>query len=170
MQIAVLEHDEQLVVFLRQVIRAAPLAAHRHREPRPERLLILGEVRDRDLDPIAGVIRRRVLVLHDGAEPYPAVLRGPRGLLHRTVDWEKAHAILIVGASKLDGEPDVSFACELPLSSMVWPAFTSIVVFALILIVPCLASIESLPSLHVISSVPSIDEIETPVSPDIGGL
>ncbi|MFT3691981.1 MAG: hypothetical protein QM831_02485 [Kofleriaceae bacterium] len=86
MQITVLEHDEQLVILLRQVIRAAPLARHRDRDARPKRLLILGEVRDRDLDPIARVIRRRVLILDDNTEPHPAVLLGPRGRGHRTVD------------------------------------------------------------------------------------
>ncbi|TMQ16004.1 MAG: hypothetical protein E6J90_24490 [Deltaproteobacteria bacterium] len=83
--VAVLEHHEQLVVDLRQEVGAAIGAAHRHRDPRPERRLLVIEPGELDLDAVPGVALS-VLVVDDDGELHASDLRGPLRLRHHAVD------------------------------------------------------------------------------------
>jgi hypothetical protein len=98
--VAVLEHDEELVVDFGEKVRPAIRAAHRHRDPRPVRLLGVAEPRILDLDVIAG-IAVAILVVDDDREVNAAQLGGTHRQRHHAVDREERHGqlIFLFGAS-----------------------------------------------------------------------
>jgi hypothetical protein len=85
MDVAVLEHHEQLVIDLGQHVGAALLAAHRDRDPRPERRVHVVERRELHLDPKPGVALA-VLVVDDDRELHATNLRGAARLGLGAVD------------------------------------------------------------------------------------
>jgi hypothetical protein len=94
----VLEHHEQLIVELRQEVRAALLAAHRHRDAREVGLLLLRQPRILHLHTEAGVALAFV-VLDDDREVHATQLHSAKRGCLRSIDGEEGHAIFFIGAS-----------------------------------------------------------------------
>jgi hypothetical protein len=97
--VAVLEHDEDLIFFFRQQVRAAIVAGHRHRDARPERLLVVVQPRELQLHAEARVVGRIVLVLDDDRDPAATDLAGAKRRRHHAIDRQERHAMSIFGAS-----------------------------------------------------------------------
>jgi hypothetical protein len=83
--VAVLEHDQQLIVELGEHVGAAIGATHRDRDPRPEGRLLVVEPGELDLDAVAG-IAVAVLVGDDDRELDAADLAGALRLRHHAID------------------------------------------------------------------------------------
>jgi hypothetical protein len=90
--VAVLEHDEHLVVDFGEKVGAALFAGHRDRDPRPVRLLLLVHPRVLDPDPIAR-IAVALGVLDDKREMHATDLRCAQRLWHHAIDREQRHAM-----------------------------------------------------------------------------
>jgi hypothetical protein len=100
--VTVLEHDHHLVVLLRQYVGAALITGHRDRDARPERLLTGIEPLELQLEAVARIVGRRILVIDDRADVQTAHLVRALRQGHGAIDRQErhlGHAMLMVEAS-----------------------------------------------------------------------
>ncbi|MBK7536075.1 MAG: hypothetical protein IPI49_12060 [Myxococcales bacterium] len=92
--VAVLEHHQNLIIELRQKVGPALGAGHGRRDSRPERLLVVLEPGELDLDAKAR-IALAILVVDDDRQMNATQLAGAMRLCHGICDSDEGHGLSV---------------------------------------------------------------------------